>query len=223
MTGYTLRLNNLNLKDTRTRQYVGVGVTFLWVIVLVVFALVPSIRSAFLAQQLSSSEKAVEVALLANADKTRQAQSLLAQAKENEGLVHTAVPVTKKSVTTINEINLLAAKHGLAIKNLSLSGGAGSSSAKDTTTATGEVVSLGFALTVTGSYPQMRELIKEIEQLPRIIQLSSVDIGKAVSQTKGPGESTPSDSSELSASFAGTFYYSESSSVSAVSVQGSGQ
>lgn len=201
MIGYSLRFGNMDLQDTRTRQYVGVGFMAIWVLALVFLGMVPAIRGAFVSQQLMESEKLTDTALTANVEKIRLVNGLLSTAKENVSFVNQAVPTTKKEVTLINEIDLLAAKHNLVIKNLSLSG-AGVEGAS------GELVSLGFVLEAVGDYPSIRNFIFDIEQLPRIIQLGTVDIGRMVETVQVGGIEEEVASSVLTVSISGNFYYS---------------
>ncbi|NCS32532.1 hypothetical protein GW793_03475 [bacterium] len=230
MNGYSLRIGKVNLEDTRTRQYVGVGATVLWLVLLIIIGLIPAIQSALSAQSLIVSEKATESALVSNVAKIKQAQQLILQAKESEALVTSAVPFTKKSITAVNEIDLMTAKHGLAIDNLAIVDAGSSSSKNETQSKTDSVdglVAIGFTLGVNGSYEGIRDLIKEFESLPRLIKLTSIDIGLSSLNSRSSGSSSSSDNGvpvgKLSASILGSFYYNPAGDSGIVSSGEAGQ
>lgn len=211
---------NTSLKtDQQTRQFVGTGVTIIWVVILLVFALVPAVKSALDARAKIQLAEQYQSALADNLVQINQAKNLYNQQKEKQILVDQAAPSLPKSVSFVNELDLALATNGLTTELLDYEGHKVLSSKKkqsqlkeeDQKTVIPAENSLGFSVKARGNYVQIRNFLTHLENIPRVMQIERIAINhldsKELSKLTGGSLEDSTVSEMLRLVVLGTFYF----------------
>lgn len=106
-----------------------------------------------------------------------RAQAEYEQIRDSIPLIFSAVPETSQFHNLSKTLELLAQKYNVSINQLQIDSGPISKSGK-----TNEVDHFGFVLVASGDYLSFSAFISQLTNLPRIINISSIDIINAGNQ-----------------------------------------
>lgn len=214
MNGYFNRYREELLNDQPKQRYVGIGVSVLWVVVLVGIGFVPAIRGAMSAQQAITEASQTNEALAQKVAAIEQAKLTLGQQATNRELADQAIPHDRRAVTFMNEMDLAIATNNLVVETLDYGGVA--SARSDTRSqsrpgvspapaarAAGSEKSLSFNLKLKGDYPGIRAFIERLENMPRLVTIDTMSVKRESLSNDG------SLDSELTLIVDGEFYFFE--------------
>jgi Tfp pilus assembly protein PilO len=96
-----------------------------------------------------------------------------------------ALPADKNQSVLILQIQQLAANAGMSLPSASFATSAGLPNATSQTVKSGDVLALPISFQLTGTYDQLQNFLKQLEQLGRYSNVSSLGISKTATATGG--------------------------------------
>ncbi len=216
MIGYFNRYTNQYVRDKHTRNYVVLGLTVLWILILLGFGVLPAAKNILDARNAMTEARDLESQLAQNLEKINEARENYSRQEANIELIDAAVPKTPQMVTFANEIDLMAAVHNLVFENLNYQDEASGDSSGETSSTEGEKPvadptsehkSVNFEIEASGLYPDIRAFIEQLEGLPRFVEVQQVNIARSDDAVEGSSEEEQVSEDKLVVTIVGVVYF----------------
>lgn len=200
MIGYFNRYTSYYVRDKQKRNYLVLGLTVVWVLILLGAGLWPAISGSLSARASLVEVQDLNSKLDSKLTQLVDAKKIYAAQEANRSLLETAIPDAPKMVTFANEVDLLAVSHGLVFGGIEYKGPDFGADTSDTATPepapTGEAEAdsggpiavttgggtlggeVSFEISVIGEYANIRKFVDQLELLPRFVRLDDVGISK---------------------------------------------
>lgn len=180
MIGYFNTYINKYYRTPHKKTYTVLGLSLILIITFFIFAIRPTAFTVVeLRQKLKEGQTANE-ALDAKIQTLHSAQEVYQRVMSDLPLLDLAVPQQGKMVSVLNQVNLLALQNELNVTELLFEGSSSQTgSVVEATQSKGQLQSfntLVFRLSAQGGYEQMEKFVSYLQNLPRLVNLISVEI-----------------------------------------------
>ncbi|MCL5411679.1 MAG: type 4a pilus biogenesis protein PilO [Patescibacteria group bacterium] len=170
------------LENPVTKNYLTLALTLATLIVLILFAIQPTLTTIVTLQKTLSEQTDVELALNQKISALTKATETYKAINQDISLISNALPPDPSFKSYLSSIENLVSKNGVSLvgldfKDLPLSSATTSAKLSQGT---------NFTAVVKGEYPKVKGFINSLENLPRITDIKEVSF----SEEQGSGEVT---------------------------------
>lgn len=177
--GFFLNILNIYKSKPTLIVYLEIILSLTTIIVFSIFAIKPTVLTIIELNNEIGNKESVIVSLNQKIGNLKTASSVLQNQSSRLNLIDQAVPKSANLETVIDQVEKLAATHQVGILNIASTdlflSGASSKKAKagDLKALPGEVNELNLTISVTGSYQDLLNFLKSIENLRRPIKIDT--------------------------------------------------